>query len=118
MLIDSSNFTQYAYANYNNPQCVDIEEFYSDLKKFKYLKKLFTRYKETGVFSERLVLNHIITLQNLFGVEVLKHLMEYKIEKDHWPALKACLYFLRYITDDEYIIIQADPVVTRILSRI
>jgi hypothetical protein len=118
MLIDSSNFTQYAYENYNNPQCVVVDEFYSDLKRFKYLKKLLNRYQETGVFSERLVLNHIIILQNLFGVKALKHLLEYKIEKEHWSAIKSCLLFLNYIHSDEYINIQADPVVTRILERI
>jgi len=118
LIIDSSNFTHYAYKHYNNPQCVDVDEFYSDLKRFKYLKKLLNRYKETGVFSERLTLNHIIILQNLFGVKALKHLLEYKIENEHWSAIKSCLLFLKYINSDEYIHIQADPVVTRILERI
>ena len=118
MFIDSSNFTHYAYEHYTHPQCVDLDEFHSDLKRFKYLKKLLNRYKESGVFSERLILNHIIVLQNLFGISALKHLLEYKVEREHWPAVKACLLFLEYSTPDEYIDIQADRIVTRILERI
>lgn len=118
MFIDSSNFTQYAYDHYSNPQCVDLDEFYSDLKRFKYLKKLLNRYQESGVFNERLILNHIIVLQNLFGIDALKHMLEYKIEREHWSAIKSCLLFLKYITHEEYLDVQADRIVTRILERI
>lgn len=111
-------FEEFAYRYYNNPHCVDIDEFYSDIKRFKYLKKLLNRYIETGVFSERLILNHLIVLQNLFGIEPLKYMLEYKLEKNHWPAIKPCLLFLKYITDEEYTNIKADQVVTRILGRI
>lgn len=66
--LDESNFLLYAARHYDNPQCFDTIEFYEDLKRFKYIKRLFNRYIEEGDLKERLVLNHIVILFNLFGV--------------------------------------------------
>ena len=114
--LDASTFKLFAYKHYNNPQCVDIDEFYDDLKKFKYLKKLLNKYNETGVFSHRLVLNHIITIYNLFGIDASNKMMEYKIEKQHWPAVNACLRFLGYVKPTETR--ETDHKVMRILEKI
>ena len=65
--LDDSNFMLYAAANYDNPQCYDTDEFYDDLKRFKYLKRLLNRYKETGELKERLILNHLTVIYNVFG---------------------------------------------------
>ena len=67
--LDESNFLLYAAKHYDNPQCFDTIEFYEDLKRFKYIKRLFNRYIEDGDLKERLVLNHIVILFNLFGVK-------------------------------------------------
>jgi hypothetical protein len=67
--LDESNFLLYAAKNYDNPQCFDTIEFYEDLKRFKYIKRLFNRYDEDGDLKERLILNHIVVLFNLFGVK-------------------------------------------------
>lgn len=67
--LDESNFLLYAAKHYDNPQCFDTIEFYEDLKRFKYIKRLFNRYVEDGDLKERLILNHIVVLFNLFGVE-------------------------------------------------
>ena len=67
--LDESNFLLYAAKHYDNPQCFDTIEFYEDLKRFKYIKRLFNRYIEDGDLKERLILNHIVVLFNLFGVE-------------------------------------------------
>jgi hypothetical protein len=64
--IDESNFILYAAQCYDNPQCMDETEFFDDLKRFKYLKRLFNKYKENGELKERLVLNHLTILYNLF----------------------------------------------------
>jgi len=64
--IDESNFILYAAQSYDNPQCMDETEFFDDLKRFKYLKRLFNKYKENGELKERLVLNHLTILYNLF----------------------------------------------------
>lgn len=66
--LDESNFLLYAAKHYDNPQCFDTIEFYEDLKRFKYIKRLFNRFTDEGDLKERLILNHIVILFNLFGV--------------------------------------------------
>lgn len=65
--LDESNFLLFAAKHYDNPQCFDTAEFYEDLKRFKYIKRLINRYIKTGDLKERLILNHIIALVNVFG---------------------------------------------------
>lgn len=68
-ILDDTNFLLYAAKHYDNPQCFDTIEFYEDLKRFKYLKRLFNRYIKYRDLKERLILNHIIALTNIFGPE-------------------------------------------------
>ena len=77
--IDDDNFVLFAAKHYDNPQCYDAEEFYDDLKRFKYLKRLFGKYEETGELRERLILNHLIILYNVFGDTATKMLF-YKLD--------------------------------------
>ncbi len=70
-VITNKNFLLYAAKAYDNPTCTGIEEFNEDLQRIKYVKKLLTRYTQTGELKERLILNHIITLNNVFGSEAL-----------------------------------------------
>jgi hypothetical protein len=81
--LDNNNFLLYAAKNYDNPQCFDTKEFYDDLKKFKYLKRLFNRYKETGELKERLIINHLQVLYNLFGIEATTRLLFLMLKRHH-----------------------------------
>jgi hypothetical protein len=65
--LDDANFLLYAAKYYDNPQCYDTLEFYEDLKRFKYIKRLLNRYVKHSELKERLILNHIIALNNVFG---------------------------------------------------
>jgi hypothetical protein len=105
--LNSDNFVLYASRNYNNNQCTDVEEFYEDLRRFKYLKRLFTRY-EQGDLQERLILNHIIVLNNVFGLKPANRMLFHKMEKRDWPALKTFLVFLNYLPEDERVDIPLD----------
>ena len=67
--ITSENVVMYAIKHYDNPQCEGEKEFQDDLKRFKYIKRLLRKYYDTGVLKERLLLNHIIVLKNVFGPE-------------------------------------------------
>lgn len=96
-VIDDGNFLLYCAKHYDNPQCYDTEEFYDDLKRFKYLKRLFVKYQEYGELKERLILNHIIVLYNVFGVKATD-LLVYRL-KDHLPCLKPFLVMLGYMPD-------------------
>ena len=78
--LDISNFLLYAAKHYDNPQCFDTLEFYEDLKRFKYIKRLLNRYVEGGELKERLILNHIVVLFNLFGVHPAVKMLFLKCE--------------------------------------
>lgn len=96
--LTESNFLLYAAANYTSV-CYDTEDFYDDLKKFKYLKRLFSRYLDKGDLKERLILNHIITVYNVFRPEAATRMLFFKIDKKHWPILKTFLSFLQYMPE-------------------
>ena len=92
--ITDDNFLMFAMKEYNDIQCTSIEEFYDDLKKIKYIKRLFNIYKNTGQLKERLILNHFIVFYNVFPVQSGTRILFYKIEQDFWPMLKTFLIFL------------------------
>jgi len=92
--LTDDNFLMFAMKEYNDIQCTDIEEFYDDLKKIKYIKRLFNIYKNTGQLKERLILNHLIVFYNVFPVQSGTRILFYKIEKSFWPMLKTFLIFL------------------------
>lgn len=91
--ISERSFLLHAMKFYDNPQCVNLSEFEEDLKRFSYLKKLFIRYKEYGDLKERLILNHIIVLFNLFGVATIE-LLFFKIDREYWDTLATFLVYL------------------------
>ena len=92
------NFLLYAAKNYNNPQCSDTEEFYDDLNRFKYLKRLFNRFEADGDLKERLILNHIIILYNVFGHPATTRMLFFKLE-GQWHLLKPFLVLLGYMPE-------------------
>ena len=96
--LDDSNFLLYAASNYDNPQCYDTDEFYDDLKRFKYLKRLFNRYKETGELKERLILNHLIVIYNVFGPMPATRLLFFKLD-GYYELLKPFLVFTNNMPD-------------------
>ena len=97
--LNDDNFLMFAMKEYNDIQCTDIEEFYDDLKKIKYIKRLFNIYKNTGQLKERLILNHLIVFYNVFPVQSGTRILFYKIEKEFWPMLKTFLIFLDRIPE-------------------
>jgi hypothetical protein len=100
--LTEQNFVMYAMKHYMNPQCVDMREFQDDLKRIKYIKRLFSRYLSTGELKERLILNHLIILYNVFGVEAATKLLFFKIEPKYWSQLKTFLVYLNCMPDFLY----------------
>jgi hypothetical protein len=94
---DDDNFEEYAVSNYKNSNCVSLLEFLDDLKTFKYIKRLINKYNEKGDLKSRLILNHIICLSNVFGVEATVSMLMYKIEKTDHDVLNAFLLYLNYV---------------------
>ena len=97
--LNEGNFLMYSMKEYNNIQCVDIEEFYDDLKKIKYIKRLFNIYLNDGQLKERLILNHLIVFYNVFPIQAGTSILFYKIEEQFWPMLKTFLIFLERMPD-------------------
>tara|TARA_R110000796_G_scaffold13635_4_gene43964 strand:- start:2615 stop:3013 length:399 start_codon:yes stop_codon:yes gene_type:complete len=96
--IESSNFILFAAHHYDNPQCMDEAEFFDDLKRFKYLKRLFNKYQETGEIKERLVLNHLMILYNLFGTVGTTKMLSFKL-REYLPILKPFLIVLNQLPE-------------------
>lgn len=96
--LDDSNLLLYAAKHYNNPQCFDTIEFYEDLNRLKYLKRLFKKYKDTGELKERLILNHIVILVNVFGPEATSRMLFLKLTGFEVP-LKPFLIYLSILPE-------------------
>ena len=116
--ITPDNVLMYAIRNYTNPHCEGEKEFEDDLKRFKYIKRLLRKYYDTGILKERLLLKHIINLNNVFGADACATLLLYKIQEEYWPTLKSFLIFLNSITEDELTHIEENMSVLEILRKV
>jgi hypothetical protein len=96
--LTEDNFIMYAMKAYNSPHCI-MSEFEGDLKRTKYLKRLFRRYKITKLLKERLILNHIILLYNVFGAEAATRILFFRIDENDYDILKTFLIYLNYMPD-------------------
>lgn len=99
--LTENNFLLYAAKHYDNPQCMDIDEFQDDLKRINYIKKLFNKYKTTGELKERLIINHLTVLYNCFGPEHTARMLLYKL-KDFREYVKPFLVFMGCMPDKIY----------------
>jgi hypothetical protein len=95
--LTEDNFIMFAVKNYDNPGCHGMDEFYDDLKRFKYIKRLLRKHNVGKDLKERLILNHIIVLGNLFGVEATTKMLFFKLEKKFWSQIKTFLVFLNFM---------------------
>ena len=116
--LTEKNFEAYAVRYYNNPQCLSIDEFYEDVARFKYIKRLLRKYRETGEIKERLILNHLIALYNVFSIQAANHMILYRIERDLWGTLKPFLVFLNYLPDGMLQDIESDMKIVKKLQDI
>jgi len=116
--LNLNNFSLYAAQHYTNPRVLNVDEFYEDLNKFKYVKKLFTKYKTSGDLKERLILNHIISIYNVFNIEAATKMCFFKMDEESYPALKTFLLYLNYIQEHEFINIPCDLYVVKKLNKI
>jgi hypothetical protein len=99
--LNEKNFLLFAMQHYDNPQCVEVEEFNDDLRRIKYIKRLFNQYDMDGVLKERLILNHIIVFFNVFQTRAATRILFFKIEEKFWPMLKTFLFYLRFMPEDK-----------------
>lgn len=118
MKLTKQTFNIYAAQNYNNPRCVDIKEYKEDFSHFKYLKKHLGLYKKTGKLQERLVLNHLIIIHNVFKIEAATQMCFFKLDEDLHATLKTFLLYLNYIRSNDYPHVGVDPYAVSLLQKI
>lgn len=116
--LNDENFFIYAAKNYYSPRCIDAEEFYEEINRFKYIKRLINRYTRGGELCERLILNHITILLNVFGHEAAILMLMFKVGPDSLPVIKPFLQYLKAVQEGDFDGIEEDPFVTEKLSKI
>ena len=97
--LTEKNISSYMIKSYDNPQCIDIEEFEDDVKIPKYIKRLVNRYSSVGELKERLILNHIILFYNVFDRTSATRILFFKLEIDDYSIIKTFLTYLNYMPD-------------------
>lgn len=97
--LTEDNFQLFAMKYYENPQCTDLLEFQDDLRRIRYIKRLFKKYKQTGELKERLIINHLVVLYNMFDNRAMTRMLLLKLAEYH-DCLKPFLMLLNYWTVD------------------
>lgn len=96
--LNADNYLLFAIKYYDNPQAITKEDFFEDLSRFKYIKKLLRRYVNSGELRTTLLINHFIIVFNVFNDAALP-LLFFKIEKELWSPLKTFLLYLNRIPE-------------------
>ena len=97
--LNESNYLLFAIKFYDNQQSVTREDFESDLKRIRYVKRLLKRYQNNGELKVHLILNHLIILFNVFN-EATVPLLFYNLDEELWPAIKSFLIFLNRVHEN------------------
>ena len=97
--LTDKSITSYMIMSYENSQCVDMEEFEDDMKRVKYIKRLINRYLSGGELKERLLLNHIISFYNVFGIEAATRILFFKVDESDYSVLKTFLTYLNVMPE-------------------
>jgi hypothetical protein len=116
--LTEENFELFAAKHYDNKQCIDVQEFKEDLNRFKYIKRLLTRYELSEDLQERLILNHLIIIYNVFGIEAANRMIWFKIKKSQWHIIKPFLVLLNYLPESEKLNVAMDPYVVERLRKL
>jgi len=93
--LNDENFDYFCMKHYTNPQCKSVDEFREDMDRIKYLKRLFRKYKSNKILRERLILNHLIILYNVFGIEPATRILFFKLEPELYPYLKTFIVYIK-----------------------
>jgi hypothetical protein len=91
--LNNENFILFAIKNYENPQAVTEDDFYNDLKRFKWIKRLLKKHKNNGELNIHLLINHFLILYNIFG-DAATPLLFFKIDSEYWSYIKTVIVYL------------------------
>lgn len=96
--LNEDNYILFAIKHYDNPQAITQDDFFDDLSRFKYIKKLLRRYVKSGELKTTLLINHFIIVFNIFNDAALP-LLFFKIERELWSSMKTFLLYLNRIPE-------------------
>jgi hypothetical protein len=122
--LNEENFLMYAIKHYDNPECTGMKEFEEDLGRSVYIKRLFRRYHKKKELKERLILGHMITFYNVFGIDAATKMLLYKLEPELYYILKTFMVFLSYfpkgdlMIEDMLLRIDMDENIIKVLREI
>lgn len=97
--LSKENIDIFSESCYKNPQCLSAEDFYEDMNRIKYVKRLFNKYNRGGEIKTRLILNHIIAFYNVFEKRDATRILFFKMEENYWCLLKTFLLYLSYMPE-------------------
>ena len=116
--LNDENIIRFAMKNYDNPSCTGVDEFQEDFNRIKYIKRLFNRYQTSGTLRERLILNHIITIYNVFGMEASTRMLFNRLSDNQYSLLKTFLVYLNYAPEEPFdgIVIVQIPLDSKVIN--
>jgi hypothetical protein len=117
-MLNEKNFLEFASKSYSNPNCFSVDEFLEDLARIKYVKRLLNRYVSGGNLQERLIVNHIICIYNVFDIACANQMLFYKCEEKTYPALRSFLRYLNYLPPETLENSKFDEVITQKLQSL
>jgi hypothetical protein len=91
--LNEDNFILFAIKHYENPQAVTEDDFYDDMKRFKWIKRLLKKYKVNGEMNIHLLINHFLILYNIFG-DAATPLLFFIIDAEYWSFIKTLIIYL------------------------
>ena len=100
--LNDDNIIRFAMKNYDNPSCTGVDEFQEDFNRIKYIKRLFNRYQTSGTLRERLILNHLITIYNVFGMDASTRMLFNRLSDNQYSLLKTFLVYLNYAPEESF----------------
>ena len=115
--LNDDNYILFAIKYYNNCQSTTKEDFFNDLKRFKYVKRLLKKYHNSGELKTHLIINHVIILFNIFS-EATIPLLFFKLEDELWPYLKSFLVFLNRVPEYPRTILNEIPPDPKIIEEL
>lgn len=110
MKLNDGTFNLFAAKYYDNQNCLSQEEFLEDLNRIKYLKKLFYSFKNKKVLRERLIINHLVVLYNVFEAKACTQMLFFKLDGYH-DCLVPFLMYLGYLP--EFVVVGEEKIQTK-----
>jgi len=116
--LTSGNYMMYALLHYDNPHCKDIKEFFEDIKRIHYVRRLLKRYYIDSILKERLILNHLITFYNVFESKAATRILFFRVEKSFYPALKTFLVYINKMPTNQHEEVALDEGIIKVLRKL